>query len=182
MKTYPPFNIKQLANIQVRSKASHAAGMMLYSLTFAMDPRIVLEIGTYAGYTAIHTALALSGNGRIWTIDIDGKGQQICIEESKRLGVNDKIKFIVGNSQSINWYLPIDILYIDGDHSYDAVLADFTKYSPHVSIKGVIVFHDTNNGLASKRVVNHAIISNWDCLHIDRFPGLTLCQRSKVSI
>ena len=182
MKTHPPSNIKQLSDIQVRSKASHAAGMMLYSLTFAMDPRIVLEIGTYAGYTTIHIALALSENGRIWTIDIDGRGQKICIKESKRLGVNDKIKFIIGDSQSIDWYLPIDILYIDGDHVYDAVLADFLKYSPYVQKEGIVVFHDTNNGLDPKRVVNQAIISNWDCLHINRFPGLTLYQRSKVSI
>jgi len=36
----------------------------------------------------------------------------------------------------------IDILYIDGDHSYEGVIADFINYFPMVSKNGFIVFDD----------------------------------------
>ena len=36
----------------------------------------------------------------------------------------------------------IDILFIDGDHSYNGVKKDYINYSPFVKDKGLIVFHD----------------------------------------
>ena len=38
----------------------------------------------------------------------------------------------------------VDFLFIDGDHSYKSVLADWLIYSPLVRQGGMIVFHDTN--------------------------------------
>lgn len=36
----------------------------------------------------------------------------------------------------------IDFLFIDGDHSYEGVKADYEKYSPFVRKGGLIAFHD----------------------------------------
>lgn len=42
-----------------------------------------------------------------------------------------------------NQNIVIDYLHIDGDHSYEGVLSDFTKYLPLMSNKGLITVHDT---------------------------------------
>jgi predicted O-methyltransferase YrrM len=36
----------------------------------------------------------------------------------------------------------LDVLYLDGDHSYEGVKTDFELYSPLVAPGGIIVFHD----------------------------------------
>lgn len=38
--------------------------------------------------------------------------------------------------------LPIDLLFIDGDHVYEAVKQDYQSWAPYVKPEGLIVFHD----------------------------------------
>ena len=38
---------------------------------------------------------------------------------------------------------PFDLLFIDGDHSYDGVKSDWCQYTQHMSAFGIVVFHDT---------------------------------------
>jgi predicted O-methyltransferase YrrM len=37
---------------------------------------------------------------------------------------------------------PLDLLFIDGDHTYNGVKQDFEMYSPFVKSGGIVAFHD----------------------------------------
>jgi len=48
----------------------------------------------------------------------------------------------------------IDILFIDGDHSYDGVKTDFELYSKLLTKSGVIFIHDTDETYSNELVVS----------------------------
>lgn len=41
------------------------------------------------------------------------------------------------------WDKPLDFLFIDGDHAYDAVLRDYTMWTPLLKVGGVLAMHDS---------------------------------------
>jgi len=51
----------------------------------------------------------------------------------------------------------IDLLFIDGDHSYEACLADWRAYGPLVRKGGVVAFHDTGWAEGVIAVVNREV-------------------------
>lgn len=65
---------------------------------------------------------------------------------------------VLGNSQSVPWELPIDVLYIDADHTYVGCKADSDLYLPFVNKDGLVIFDDyiqeNNPANGVKRVVD----------------------------
>lgn len=56
--------------------------------------------------------------------------------------------FMQGDSKKLpkGWDTQIDVLFIDGDHSYKGCLADINTWSPFVKDGGIIFFHDADEG------------------------------------
>lgn len=114
----------------------------------------VLEIGTYCGGTATIWALMVEPNdGRVFCVDVlfNHKGMAP-IYRGTRLA--SFIREFQGKSQdpriidSIKKHLagePVDLLFIDADHSDRAVRGDYRNYSPFVRKGGWIAFHDIVN-------------------------------------
>jgi hypothetical protein len=50
--------------------------------------------------------------------------------------------------------IKIDLLFIDGDHSYKGVKLDFDLYSTLLSDKGVILIHDTDKSYSDELIIS----------------------------
>jgi hypothetical protein len=50
--------------------------------------------------------------------------------------------------------ITIDLLFIDGDHSYEGVKKDFDLYSKLVSPHGIILIHDTDKSYSETLIVS----------------------------
>jgi len=107
----------------------------------------IVEMGSLAGRSTIALAYgqkAKSGQP-IYTID--------CIlhpnltNNLERAGVSEWVNILTGYSSQIskNWSRPIELLFIDANHSYLAVRSDIRFWSRHVIDGGWIVFHDYGN-------------------------------------
>ena len=60
---------------------------------------------------------------------------------------------------------PIDLLFIDGDHTYDGVRSDYSMYSPLVRRGGLIALHDI-------------VKTPWQGCEVHRFWGELMADRS----
>ena len=62
----------------------------------------------------------------------------------ERAGLEDVVVAVVGDSPAIaaHWRTPLGLVFVDGGHALDVVVADYEAWSPHVAAHGVLVFHD----------------------------------------
>ena len=107
----------------------------------------VLEIGFWHGGTAMGFDEVIS-KGEITSIDKWAISDDYADFLQKNKAFRNDFRYISGNSNSEDtikeaWKrAPFDMLFIDGDHTADAVLQDYRNYSPMVKPDGMIVFHD----------------------------------------
>jgi predicted O-methyltransferase YrrM len=103
--------------LQPRMLSGHIQGKILEMLTRMMQPKNVLEIGTYTGYGTICIAKGLPENGFIDTIEINDELDGFIQYYIQKAGVKDKIHTHTGKAQDIIPQLNTmyDFIFIDGD-------------------------------------------------------------------
>lgn len=97
--------------------SGHIQGNFLKMMSFMVQPKRILEIGTYTGYSAICFAQGLKEDGKLYTIDINAELEDMCRKYFKEAGVENKIDFRIGNAIDIipNLNETFDLVFIDAD-------------------------------------------------------------------
>jgi predicted O-methyltransferase YrrM len=83
------------------------------------------------------------------------------------------------------WDKKIDLIFIDGDHSYEGVKADWDLFLPHLAEFGVVVFHDTLWDLRPDPKLARAdmgVPQFVDELRAAGYPVITIDQNFGVSL
>lgn len=147
-----------------------------------VDPvhRRLVEVGTGFGHSTrffarclptwtIYTidAFGLHGDGRVWS---EFAAENI-LRAVGHYGSATNVMQILGNSRHVPWELPVDVAYIDADHTYDGCGVDRMLYGDKVVPGGLVIFDDytqpknPTNGVA--RVVQELIdAGNVEVLHL----------------
>lgn len=123
-----------------------ATAGLIYSLVRLVRPEIAVEIGTAKGVSAIVIAQALEDNNKGKLYTIDPAEQELVKIAIRKSGLKHRIEYIIDYSTNVIPKLnlsKIDFAFIDGDHSYENVLADFNLVKNLAPKGGIIVFHDT---------------------------------------
>lgn len=103
--------------LQPRMLSGHFQGRVLSMLSHMIQPKRILEIGTYTGYSALCLAEGLTDDGLLITIDVNEELEEIVSEFINKSGMTSKVKNIVGDATQIIPALDeeFDIVFIDAD-------------------------------------------------------------------
>jgi predicted O-methyltransferase YrrM len=92
-------------------------GRILAMFSKMIRPRVVLEIGTYLGYSALCFAEGLADGGKVITLDIIEETNKVARSFVEKTEYKDRIEFHLGNAVEIIPTLPepFDLVFIDAD-------------------------------------------------------------------
>jgi predicted O-methyltransferase YrrM len=168
-----------------------AEGNWLFNTARSLpDGALILEVGSFKGRSTCCLALGCVGTGRqVFAVDSFDGGPDLPTANSlpafseniERCELSDFVRPIVGLSTDVakNWKSPIHLLFIDGSHQFEDVLADFDAFFPHVPPGGIVAFHDVRNeswpgvGRAWNETIKHQLkeIGYRETLAYGRRPG-----------
>jgi caffeoyl-CoA O-methyltransferase len=102
-----------------RMLSGHFQGRVLSMLSHMINPKTVLEIGTYTGYSAICLAEGLLDNGKIYTIDINEELESMVNKYIEKSDLKDTIINQIGDAIEIIPTIKetFDLVFIDADKS-----------------------------------------------------------------
>lgn len=113
-------------------------------------PTTIVDLGVDYGYSTF--CFAIPKHGKVYGIDNFNGEEHTGIRDTE-FYVRNKIKelelenisIIKGDFSEIAevWGKPIDILHIDGLHTYDGVKNDYDTWFKFLANDGVVLFHDT---------------------------------------
>ena len=92
-------------------------GRVLAMLSKMIRPRVVLEIGTYLGYSALCFAEGLVDGGKVITLDVNEETNKVAKSFVEKSEYKDQIEFHLGNGVDVIPSLPetFDLVFIDAD-------------------------------------------------------------------
>lgn len=141
-------------------------GRLLAMLSKMIQPRRVLEIGTYMGYSALCLAEGLTDDGKIITLDIQPETHEIAKKFWTKSGFKDKIDGRLGDALKIIPHLDeiFDLVFIDADkpnykNYYDLIF-------PKMRVGGIFI---ADNVLWSGRVFDTLTYNDESTIALDEF-------------
>ena len=157
-------------------------GAFLSFMVFAKQPRRVLEIGTFTGWSSIAMASALPPGGTLVTCDVNAETTEIARRYAEEAGVAERIDYRLGPAIETLAGLdgPFDLVFIDADKRgyveyYEAVV-------PKLADGGVILADNTLFGLAEGEIAEHIGRFNEHVRRDERVEAVLLTIREGITL
>ena len=159
----------------------------------------VVEIGVWHGVTAAVLRRAMAHDGLLWAVDPFPPGRlgfslqaPIAHAEVRRIR-NGRVRWIrMTGEDAANVYRqdagpPVDLIFIDGDHSYEGLLRDWRAWSPLVARGGVVCLHDSRStadrpidDAGSVRATSEVIRTDPAFEVVDEIDSLTVVRKRQT--
>lgn len=133
-------------------------------------PKKILEIGTQYGGTLYIWCRLFESVSKVASIDLPREPHFVDKNKKKvfkEFTHENKLKLVRGNSHHNGVYKKVrdefgkaDLLFIDGDHTYEGVKKDFEMYKRLVPKGGIVAFHDIVPHVTSEQEAREIIDRN----------------------
>lgn len=134
-----------LYTINPRMLSGHVQGRLLSFLSRLIQPKRVLELGTFAGYSALCLAEGLQPGGKVVTIEKNDELEDFIRENLSLSELGEQVELHIGATSEVLPTLPkdelFDLVFIDADkRSY---VSDYELLFPLVRKGGIILADNT---------------------------------------
>ena len=143
--------VTHLKVLQPRMLSGHFQGRLLSLLSHLIQPKRILEIGTYTGYSALCLAEGLQKDGELITIDVNYELEELIRTYIEKSPYSTQIQLLIGDAMDVIPSLDgeFDIVFIDADKSN--YLNYYQLVLPKVKQNGLII---ADNVLWSGKVID----------------------------
>lgn len=132
------------------------------------DNPVVVNIGAGAG-TSTLAMLEARPDSVVHSVDIQDEDSPLgCLaaerDAIRRAGIAGRSTQYVGDSKEVgaDWDIVVDMVFIDGDHSYEGCMGDITVWLPHIKLGGILAIHDYNKEKAIESLeYNGSTMPHW---------------------
>ncbi len=124
----------------------------LFGLARRREARKAIEIGRWRGGSTVALAAGMGRGGKLWSIDVGEKAARVLGEEADSLDEETQefcerfdldVELLVGDSRTIDVDTgEVDLVPIDGDHTYEGVRSDFERFGRRVGVGGAVLLDD----------------------------------------
>jgi len=148
-------------------------GELLYILARTAEARMILELGTATGYSAIHLGRACQAvGGRLITVEWDREMAKKAENNLHEAGVDEVAEVMIGDATELLMAMegPLDFIFMDIDKEY---YADLLPHCHRILRVGGLLVTD-NVGFQSSDPFNREVFSRaeWRVVHLLSFlPG-----------
>jgi predicted O-methyltransferase YrrM len=136
---------QKIKSVAVNSLSSQAQSLFLYNLACQTKSMKILELGSSFGINAVYLSRANAGS-KLITLEGDPFIANWAVKIFTQLKM-ENITLIKGDfkdtlSGTIERSAPFDMIFIDGNHTFEATVSYFNRLIPHLAENGVMVFDD----------------------------------------
>jgi len=111
-----------------------------------------VEIGVWHGVNTRRIRAVMAPDGTVTAVDPFPPGRlgfsiprAIAVREIGRCARGRAVLLRTTSADAAKgWSAPVDFLFVDGDHSYEALRTDWEAWSPHIAPGGIVCLHDSN--------------------------------------
>ncbi len=103
--------------VSPRMLSGHLQGRFLSFISKLKQPGLIVEIGTYTGYSALCLAEGLTKNGKLISIDVNEETSAFANSFIEQTDYAGKIELVIADAQEYMKTItdPIDLIFMDAD-------------------------------------------------------------------
>lgn len=159
-------NKRKIADIAAKGISSKKQNEILYKLINFLRPQTIVELGTSLGLNTLYLSMANS-SAKVFSLE----GSDKLSAFAKKLASNNSItnaEYITGNFDAelprlLQKLKSLDLIYIDGNHTYESTLKYFQLALEKKTENSVFIFDDIywSEGMtkAWKEIISHPEIT-----------------------
>lgn len=146
-----------------RTNTGHTYYLYLQALVRILRPRLILELGTDIGRSAAFMMTALPLNSRLVTVELGPQPRTDLVP----FAGDQRLSILHGDSRDLSVYGMldvrfIDLLYIDSDHNYEQVRAEWDLYRHFMAPGAVVAMDDIHLNPGMERFWNELPFTKVD--------------------